>query len=63
VAIGSEVGEARLAECSVVVAPYHSGRGQSGAIAVLGPTRMDYAETVSAVAEVSRRLSRILTEG
>jgi heat-inducible transcriptional repressor len=63
VAIGSETGVAPLAECSLVVAPYRSEAGPAGAIAVLGPTRMDYAETVSAVAEVSHRLSRLLTEG
>lgn len=54
---------APLAECSLVVAPYRSDRGPAGAIAVLGPTRMNYSETVSAVAEVSQRLSRLLTEG
>ena len=63
VRIGSETGVAPLAECSLVVAPYSSDTGPAGAIAVLGPTRMDYAGTVSAVAEVSRRLSRLLTEG
>ncbi len=63
VAIGSESGVARLSECSLVVAPYESDAGPAGAIAVLGPTRMDYAETVSAVAHVSRRLSRLLTQG
>jgi hypothetical protein len=35
----------------------------AGTIAVLGPTRMDYQETVAAVAVVSQRLTRILTEG
>jgi heat-inducible transcriptional repressor len=63
VAIGSETGVAPLSECSVVVAPYRSDSGATGAIAVLGPTRMDYAHTVSAVAAVSQRLSRLLTEG
>ncbi|MCP4436689.1 MAG: heat-inducible transcription repressor HrcA [Actinomycetia bacterium] len=63
VAIGSETGVEPLAECSLVVAPYESDTGPAGAIAVLGPTRMDYAETVSAVSQVSRRLSRLLSEG
>ncbi len=63
VAIGSETGVAPLSECSVVVAPYRSESGATGAIAVLGPTRMDYTRTVSAVAAVSDRLSRLLTEG
>ncbi len=63
VAIGSETGVETLADCALVVAPYEAGGEPAGAIAVLGPTRMDYAETVSAVAVVSQRLSRMLTEG
>ncbi|UDY35774.1 heat-inducible transcriptional repressor HrcA [Dermatobacter hominis] len=63
VAIGSETGVETLADCALVVAPYSAGGSPAGAIAVLGPTRMDYAETVSTVSVVSRRLSRMLTEG
>ncbi|MCB1011423.1 MAG: heat-inducible transcription repressor HrcA [Microthrixaceae bacterium] len=63
VAIGSETGMAPLSECSLVVAPYEAESGPAGAIAVLGPTRMDYTRTMSAVAAVSERLSRLLKEG
>ena len=63
VAIGSETGVETLADCALVVAPYQAAGEPAGAIAVLGPTRMDYAETVSAVSVVSQRLSRMLTEG
>lgn len=63
VAIGSETGVPTLADCSLVVAPYKVGDEPAGTVAVLGPTRMDYAEAVSAVALVSRRLSKLLTEG
>jgi heat-inducible transcriptional repressor len=63
VAIGSESGVAPLADCSLVVAPYQAAGEPAGAIAVLGPTRMNYPETLSAVAVVSQRLSRLLSEG
>lgn len=63
VAIGSETGVAPLAECSVVVAPFMMGGEQAGTIGVLGPTRMNYAATLAAVAMVSQRLSHALTEG
>lgn len=63
VSIGSESGVARLSECSLVVAPYRLGDESAGAIAVVGPTRMNYPETLSAVAVVSRRLSNLLSEG
>jgi heat-inducible transcriptional repressor len=54
---------APLADCSLVVAPYAAGGEPAGAIAVLGPTRMNYPETLSAVAVVSQRLSKLLSEG
>jgi len=63
VAIGSETGVAPLAECSLVVSPYSIDGEHAGSIAVLGPTRMDYAQVMSAVAAVSRQLSTRLTEG
>jgi heat-inducible transcriptional repressor len=63
VAIGSETGLHPLADCSVVLSPYRVDGEVAGTIAVLGPTRMDYQESVAAVAVVSQRLTRVLTEG
>lgn len=63
VAIGSETGVAPLSECSIVVAPFMAGGERAGTIGVLGPTRMNYPDTLAAVAVVSERLTRALTEG
>jgi heat-inducible transcriptional repressor len=63
VAIGSETGMESLSECSLVVAPYLVGNEPVGTIGVLGPTRMNYQETIAAVAVVAQRLSRLLTQG
>ena len=63
VAIGSETGMAPLADCSVVVAPYEVDGEQVGSIGLLGPTRMNYPQALAAVAMVSQRLGRRLTEG
>ena len=63
VAIGSETGVEPLAECSLVVSPYEIGGEHAGSIAVLGPTRMNYAQALSAVAAVSNQLSNRLSEG
>jgi heat-inducible transcriptional repressor len=63
VAIGSETGMTPLAECSIVVAPYEVEGEPVGTVGVLGPTRMDYAQALAAVAVVSKRLGRRLTEG
>lgn len=63
VAIGSETGVEPLTECSLVLAPYEIAGTQAGTIGVLGPTRMNYEEAVAAVAVVSQRLGKLLTEG
>jgi heat-inducible transcriptional repressor len=63
VAIGTETGLEPLAECSLVVAPYEVEGEEAGTIGVLGPTRMNYPQALAAVAIVSKRLSRHLTEG
>jgi heat-inducible transcriptional repressor len=63
VAIGSETGVAPLAECSLVVSPYEIDGEHAGSIAVLGPTRMNYSQAMSAVAAVSHQLGNRLSEG
>ena len=61
VSIGSEHGGVKsLAECSLVVAPYEADGVALGTIGVLGPTRMDYAHALAAVAVVGERLTREL---
>ena len=63
VAIGTETGMAPLAECALIVAPYEVDGEPTGSIGVLGPSRMDYPQAMAAVAVVSGRLSKRLTEG
>jgi heat-inducible transcriptional repressor len=63
VAIGAEHGFDALAECSLIVAPYQVEGLPAGTIGVLGPTRMHYPEALAAVAVVSQRLGRHLSEG
>jgi heat-inducible transcriptional repressor len=63
VAIGSETGLEPLSECSVIVAPYTVEGEPTGTVGILGPTRMNYPQAMAAVAVVSQRLGRHLTEG
>jgi heat-inducible transcriptional repressor len=63
VAIGTETGMEPLEDCSLVIAPYEVAGQPAGTIGVLGPTRMDYPQALAAVAIVSQRLGRRLTEG
>jgi heat-inducible transcriptional repressor len=63
VSIGAENGAGPLADCSVIVAPYEVGGEPAGSVGILGPTRMHYDQALAAVAVVSRRLGRALSEG
>jgi heat-inducible transcriptional repressor len=63
VSIGTETGVEPLNECSLVVAPYEVDGHQVGTIGVLGPTRLNYPQALSAVAVVSQRLGDRLSEG
>ena len=63
VAIGEETGLPSLADCALVLAPYSAEGTDGGTIGVLGPTRMDYPQALSAVAAVSRRLGSALGDG
>lgn len=58
VSIGSENRSESLAETSVVASSY--GPGGAAHVGVVGPTRMDYASTLSKVNAVARYLSKIL---
>lgn len=62
--IGHETSHDSLMETAVVAAQYGSQVGAEGAkLGVVGPTRMDYGSTMSAVRAMARYLSRILSEG
>ncbi len=60
VRIGEENPYEGLRSTSVVSVGYGSGETALGGLGVLGPTRMDYAGTMSAVAAVARYISQIL---
>jgi heat-inducible transcriptional repressor len=57
VTIGREHPATRQWEASVVAAPFRAGETTLGTIGVVGPTRMDYLTTISAVRAVAKRLS------
>lgn len=59
VRIGSENTRSELGEMSLVVTGYGAGSGD-GVVGVIGPTRMDYGRTISAVRTVADGLSGAL---
>ena len=60
VLIGSETAHIGLQEASVVSSGYASQGEVVARLGVLGPTRMDYPNTIAAVRAVARYVSRIL---
>ena len=63
VTIGSEQHEANLQTTSLVTVGYGQGESSMGALGIIGPTRMDYAGSISAVSAVARYIGRYITEG
>ena len=49
-------------ECSVVTSTYSVGSKVMGAIGVIGPTRMEYANVYSVVELLANSLSEVLTD-
>ena len=65
VSIGAENPHDALAEAAVVTGTYRAGADESGGSAhlgIVGPTRMDYARTMSSVRAVAAYLSRYLAQ-
>ena len=59
VRIGQE-NDGALSETAVVLAHYGTAAAQDGALGVIGPTRMDYSGSMSAVRAVARYITGIL---
>ncbi len=62
VVIGSEGRWAELRDCSLVLARYGVPDRATGALGVLGPTRMPYGRTISAVRYVSVLMTNLISE-
>ncbi len=60
VKIGAENEEDAMREYSIVISPYGLPGGVTGAMAVVGPTRMHYPETISTVRFVAGLMSEML---
>ncbi len=62
VLIGRESKRPELQNSSVVVSPYAIGGHNAGAIAIIGPMRMNYSKIISNMEYLSDTVSRMLTE-
>ena len=59
--IGREIPNRELQDFAIVVAPYHYRARAVGVLGVVGPTRMEYERTITAVDYVARLCSRLLS--
>jgi len=59
IVIGSEHPSAELHQFSLVFSTYSDGRS-TGAVGVIGPTRMHYSRAINAVESLSRVVSRVV---
>ena len=59
--IGEESGYRILRDCSVIAAPYEVGNQKMGVLGVIGPTRMNYDEVISAVDVTAKLLGSALS--
>jgi len=60
--IGSgETGTPEMEGCALVVSPYRDGLRPVGTVAILGPTRMEYARAISLVDTLARLLTQALS--
>ena len=59
VAIGSELGNENLKDCSVVTATYDLGDGMYGRIGIVGPKRMDYGKVVGILKDLTGQLDEV----
>jgi heat-inducible transcriptional repressor len=62
VVIGGEGRWEELKDCTMILARYGQMEELSGAVAVLGPTRMPYGRNISAVRYVANLMSRFVNE-
>ena len=63
VRIGHEQTDVSLQTTSLVAVGYGSDETSLGALGIIGPTRMDYAGSMSAVSAVARYVGRFINEG
>ena len=62
VVIGAEHESDEMQRCSVVVARYGHQDGVQGYLAVVGPTRMDYARAIASVRMLSQAMTELVTD-
>lgn len=62
ITIGEELGMEQIKDCSVITTDYKIGDFTVGAIGIIGPTRMNYAQAVSVLQYLSNHMNMLLSQ-
>lgn len=62
VRIGSENRFSELANSTTIISRYRIGDGATGAIGIIGPTRMNYSKLIPSIQYISDIISKVLSE-
>lgn len=60
VLIGNENVIEEMKDCSIITTTYRMGDNTQGSIGILGPTRMDYSQVISALNSMVKNVERVL---
>jgi len=62
VKIGKENAVSAMRDCTVITVPYHINNNKSGAIAIVGPTRMEYQKVIPLIKYLAAKMSKLYKE-
>ena len=62
VRIGKENAVSAMRDCTVITVPYHISNSKSGAIAIVGPTRMEYQKVIPLIKYLAAKMSKLYKE-
>ena len=62
VRIGKENAVSAMRDCTVITVPYHINNNKSGAIAIVGPTRMEYQKVIPLIKYLAAKMSKLYKE-
>lgn len=63
ISIGNENSHREVKECSLVTATFKINGSSIGWLSVIGPTRMDYANVISIMGQISRHINQLIKNG
>lgn len=62
VKIGTENVIHAMQDCTVITVPYYLDDGKSGAIAIIGPTRMQYHKVIPLLEYIAKNIKKVVSE-